>query len=362
MDIRNLGQITAGNKVWTTRWQPGQRLAVQVLSLAENGEATILLDGEETPALLETATRAGDKFGVTVREVQDDALLLVRDAKQAGNSLMAQFPASAERGLNGSSLVEQALKVFAGENRPALLVLVQGETEVPATMEGMQKSLADLIPEWGEITAADFPERLVRLLKVLGLDYEHRLNQFDRLNEQFKQAELNDLKGTVKARLLSLLIGAKDGDAGLELATKLLRELTAQQLWFQSGARETAYMIWQFPVSEEDGYFNVRVAAEGGRKGKKVDHHHCHVAVGMETPSLGEVGVDAWFYQDTVNLKVLTNSPEMLAPLLQEVLPVTQVQLQKLGLNLGRVDNGYLDGDFQRFLRGQRPRGVDVQT
>lgn len=366
MDIRSTGLFSAGNKMWPSQLRPGQHLSVQVLRMGENGEGTILLEGEETPALLETVAKTGDRFGVTVREVADGTLLLVRDPTQAGAAATRSehLPVTTERGVSGSGSLEleQVLRNFAVSSRPELLVLVQADNVRPVQPAGLLTTVAGLIPEWSELTSADLPEQLVRFFKGLGLDYEHRLKLISRLDDRFKDAEVTDLKNTLKAQILSLLSGAKDAGANPEFLTKLLRELTAQQLWYQTGVGETAYMLWQFMVGEQDRYYNVRAAVEGSRKGKKIDRLHCHVAVGLETPTLGEIGVDAWFNQDAVKLKVLSHDPEMLEPILDEVLPVTRAQLQKLGLNLGSVESSNLDDNFQRFLHGEKLPGVDIRT
>ena len=94
-----------------------------------------------------------------------------------------------------------------------------------------------------------------------------------------------------------------------------------------------------------------------------MDEEHCRVGVQMETQQLGQVGIDASFYDDSLTIRVLTRDHQLMPKLLEEVLPETRTQFTKLGFTLTKIETGDLDQaiEFQNFLQGSRRSGVDIQ-
>jgi hypothetical protein len=85
----------------------------------------------------------------------------------------------------------------------------------------------------------------------------------------------------------------------------------------------------------------------------------------METQQLGQLGIDAFFYEDSISFRVLTNDldPQLLTQLLEEVLPATRTKFAKLGFKLMKIETGELaqNIEFQNFIQGSRRSGVDIQ-
>ena len=144
---------------------------------------------------------------------------------------------------------------------------------------------------------------------------------------------------------------------------EILNQLTGQQLWLRTGDQEKAYVLLHIPIRDNGNMLLANVAIESTRKGNKMDTDHCHLALQMETPLLGEVGVDLWFFEDNLSLRVLIDQPERLTSLLEQILPLTKESFLQIGFNLRSVEIGDLtiDQEFKRFILGQRKKGVDLK-
>ena len=144
----------------------------------------------------------------------------------------------------------------------------------------------------------------------------------------------------------------------------MLDRFSGQQMWLKSGGLENAFVLLFLPLfNQKEQPVPAKIAIESARKGTKMDEHHCRIAVQVETENLGEVGVDAFFDQDSLSFRVLTRYPELVPALVEEAFPETKARFSRLGFTLRRIETGDLDEnvEFQNFLRGNRRSGVDVR-
>ena len=134
-------------------------------------------------------------------------------------------------------------------------------------------------------------------------------------------------------------------------------------MWFKTGALGNAYLLLHLPIFNQEELVPVQIAIESARKGGKMDEQHCRVGIQMETQQLGQVGIDAFFYGDSLTMRVLTCQPQYLPHLVEEVLPEATTQFAKLSITLTSIETGDLNEnlEFQNFLQGSRRSGVDIQ-
>ena len=364
-----VGGILAPGAVQSTllkQWHLGERLLVEVVQKTSEREVTIRVKGQDVSALLETSTKVGEKFWVKVGNLSEGSLLLIREPlmlKQGDIPIVPlQFKQLAERGLPNNQEIISLLKSFPTANTGILSTILTSLQGTP--LDGLLMKFRNLIPQWEGLSEETGAEKLVECLRKLGLNYEQRILQMMNLDYQSLETEKNSLKETFKFVLLDALRkqdGLDDSDGTL---VNLLQKLTGQQLWFKTGALENAYLLLHLPLLNQEQLMSVQIAIEGARKGGKMDEQHCRVGIQMETEQLGRVGIDAYFYEDTLTFRVLTNDLQFLPHLLEEVLPETRTQFSKLGFKLTNIETGDLaqNIEFQNFLRGSRRSGVDIQS
>ncbi|MCL1851753.1 MAG: hypothetical protein FWF88_01795 [Peptococcaceae bacterium] len=170
-----------------------------------------------------------------------------------------------------------------------------------------------------------------------------------------RAAQEND---TVKAKLMKLLETSgrhlSQGEQGL--AKALLDDITAQQLWLQSGLRKNAFMLMNVPLQDQEGLNQARIAVESARKGAKMDSQHCRIAVQVDTFHLGTVGADVWLYENHIHLCLLSDDPAELTEVIQPELVSAQEQFQALGMFLASVTTkNFADMPrFKNFLAGEQ--------
>ncbi|MFZ3132130.1 MAG: hypothetical protein WA125_13825 [Desulfosporosinus sp.] len=349
------------------QWQLGERLLVEVIQKTGEGEGTIRVKGQDVFALLETSTELGEKFWVKVGDVKEGSLLLIREPlmdKQGDIHVVPQqFQQLTERGLPLNQEIITLLKTFPTANTGRLGVLLTSLQGTP--LDGLIVNLRKTIPEWDGLSEENGAEKLVEYLKKLGLNYERRIQQMLKLDPLAKEVEINSLKDTFKFALLK----ADQNQEGQGLydpegpLLNLLQKITGQQLWFKTGALDNAFMLLHLPLINQGQFVPVQIAIESARKGPKMDEQHCRVAIQIETQQLGDIGIDAFFDQDSLTFRVLTRDLPFLPQLLEEVMPETRAKFSKLGFIVTKVETGDLDRniEFQNFLLGIRRSGVDVQ-
>ncbi|MHB8075286.1 hypothetical protein [Desulfosporosinus fructosivorans] len=348
------------------QWHQGERLMVEVVQKTAEGTGTIKVQGQNLSALLESTTTVGDKFWVKVGNVSEGSLLLVREPlveKLAGIPVPPQqLKQLTERGLPINQEIISLLKSFPTANTGLLSTLLTSLQGTP--LEGLMMNLRKAIPKWEGLSENTGAEKLVECLRKLGLNYEQRIQNLMTLDPQAKEVEKNSLQETFKFALLKALQG-QDGlvnHDSEEILTNLLQKLTGQQLWIKTGALDNAYLLLHLPLLNQEQFVPTQIAIESARNGGKMDEQHCRVGIQMDTLQLGQVGIDAYFYEDSVTFRVLTDG-HLPTQLLEEALPETRTQFAKLGFNLTKIETGELGQnlEFQNFLQGSRRSGVDIQ-
>ncbi|HEY8910512.1 MAG TPA: hypothetical protein VIM51_09560 [Desulfosporosinus sp.] len=349
------------------QWQLGERLLIEVIQKTGDKEGTIRVKGQDVFALLDTSIEVGEKFWAKVGNPKEGNLLLIREPlleTQADIHVVPQqFQQLTERGLPINQELMTLLKTFPTSNTGILGSLI-GNVQGTMTDEFMT-CLRKSIPEWNGLSEENGADQLVECLRKLGLNYEQRIQQMLKLDSSAKEVEKNSLKDTFKFKLLEAiqnLEGQHNYDPDGPLA-QLLQKITGQQLWFKLGALDNAFMLLHLPLLNQDQLVPVQIAIESARKGPKMDEQHCRVAIMIETQQLGEIGIDAFFDQDSLTFRILTRNTPFLPQLLEEVMPQTKTEFSKLGFTVAKVETGDLDRniEFQNFLRGIRRSGVDVQ-
>lgn len=364
------GILAPGRAVSTNllkQWDLGERLLVEVVQKTSEGVGTIRVKGVDVSALLESSTKVGEQFWVKVGNLSEGSLMLIREPlveKQGEVPLVSpQFKQVTERGLPINQDIIALLKSFPTEKPGMLAALLTNLQGTP--FDGLITNLRKSSPKWEGLSEENGAEVLLECLRKLGLDYEQRIQQLIKLDPLAKEIEKNSLKETFKFALLEAL----QNQEGLnyhdsqETLTKLLQKLTGQQLWFKTGALDNAYLLLHLPIFNQEELVPVQIAIESPRKGGKMDEQHCRVGLQMETQQLGQVGIDAFFYGDSMTMRVLTGDPQSLLHLLEAVKPEATNQFAKLGINLTNIETGDLNQnpEFRNFLQGSRRSGVDIQ-
>lgn len=367
MEVGGILAPGAINRIGPNQWHLGERLLVEVVKKTGEGEGTIRVKGQDVSALLETSTELGEKFWVKVGEVKEGSFLLIREPlmdKQGDIHVVPQqFQQLTERGLPINQDIITLLKTFPTAKTELLGTLL---ANIQGTMtDEFLVNLRKTIPEWDGLSEENGAEKLVECLRKLGLNYEQRIQQMLKLDSPAKEVEKNSLKDTFKFKLLEVIQNQEgrdlyDSDGPL---AHLLQKITGQQLWLKTGALDNAYMLLHLPLLNQGQLVPAQIAIESARKGPKMDEQHCRVAIQIETQQLGDIGIDAFFDQDSLTFRVLSRNLPFLPQLLEEVMPETRAEFSKLGFNLAKVETGDLDQniEFQNFLRGIRRSGVDVQ-
>jgi len=366
----DVGKILAPGAIGGTllkQWHLGERLLVEVVQKTGDKEGLIRVKGQDVLAILDTSLESGEKFWAKVGDLKDGSLLLTREPlmeKQGDIRVVPQqFQQLAERGLPINQELMTLLKTFSAADTGILGSLL-GNIQGTMTDEFLV-SLRKSIPEWDGLSEENGAEKLVECLRKLGLNYEQRIQQMLKLDAPAKEIEKNSLKETFKFALLEAIQnqegqGHFDTDGPL---AQLLQKITGQQLWFKTGAQDSAFMLLQLPLLDQGQPIPVQVAIESARKGPKMDEQHCRVALQIETKQLGDIGIDAFFDQDSLTFRILTRNLPNVSQLIEAVMPETRAEFSKLGFNIAKVETGDLDQniEFQNFLRGIRRSGVDVQ-
>lgn len=364
-----ISNVSAPNAVKTTllnKFRLGERLLVEVINKTKDGEGSIRVKGQTMLALLETTTQVGEKFWVRVGNLNEGGALLIREpllGKPGEISLAPQqFQQLTERGLSNNQEIMVLVKSFPTLNMGIFSSLF-------GSMQGIMTdelliNLRKAIPKWDSLSEENGAEELLASLRKLGLNYEQRIQQMLKLEPPAKETEKNSLGDTFKGMLLKAIQsqGEELNDSDRPLA-QLLQIITGQQLWFKTGAMDNAYMMLHLFLLNQDQLVPVKIAIESARKGLKMDEQHCRIAILVETQELGDLGIDAFFNEDSLSCRVLSHDLEFLPQLLEGVVPETRLRFAKLGFNLGRVEIGELkqDHEFKNFLQGSRRSGVDIQ-
>ncbi|MHB8124830.1 MAG: hypothetical protein ACYDEJ_04155 [Desulfitobacteriaceae bacterium] len=374
MQVNGFNPLGLINQSSSSKLVPGQRLFVEIINKKPSGEGIILLEGQKIPALMEISAGVGDKIWVKIREITDNGLLLVREQQQ--NSLEISNTSNGEksqtilveRGLQANDNIVKVLENFSNAKQELVFLLQNLNQESLSGLTSNQgvtiAQVLQVIPQWANLSGENGAEQILQLLKALGIDYEARLNQVLKAKGENQGKGLQELLSTLKPLILKILEDNKNllSAQHHKIFEEILDQLTGQQLWLRTGDQENAYVLMHFPFQDNERMLLAKVAIESTRRGNKMDIDHCHLALQIETRVLGDVGVDLWFYEDNLSLKVLTSQPEILTPLLEQILPLTKDKFSQIGFNLRSVETGHIDTnqEFRRFIIGQRKKGVDL--
>jgi len=367
MEIGSISAPSSVNTALLNKFQLGERLLVEVVHKINEGEGTVRVKGQSMHALLETSTQVGEKFWVKVGSLNEGGLLLIREPILGNSKDISlspqQFQLILERGLPNNQEIIALIKSFPTSNMGVFSSLFRSMQGTLITDE-LLINLKKAIPQWNSLSQDNGMEELLASLKRLGLNYEQRIQQILKLDYPAKEIEKQSLMDTFKGMLLKAIQGQasedlSDSDSPL---AQLLQKITGQQLWFKSGTMDSAYMILHFPFLNQEQFVPVQIAIESARKGLKMDEQHCRIAILVETQELGEIGIDAFFSENTLSCRVLSHDLKFLPLLLEVVIPETKERFAKLGFHLERVEMGELDQnpEFQNFLQGSRRTGVDI--
>lgn len=217
------------------------------------------------------------------------------------------------------------------------------------------------IPRWLELRG-DKPAQILYFLKKLGLNYEQRFLQACKLPDELREKEFDDLKNTLKGRILAALDNDKLSEPVQTQLKKVLHSLAGQQLWLPKDSGDNIFVLLNLPLYEAGKVYDIRIAAEGPRKGNKLDREHFHIGVFTETLTLGEIGVESWIHEDQIFLKVFSGQTDILRAFSAGILPQTREGFAKLGFSLQEIEFANWEyGDFFRaFLDGKSQSGVDI--
>lgn len=168
---------------------------------------------------------------------------------------------------------------------------------------------------------------------------------------------------SIKTMLLKMLAEnsvLKENKAALQ---GLLEEITGQQLWIQTGARDNAYALIHLPLQDNGVTYNCSIAVESSRKGEKSDIDHCHIALQVETENLGKIGADLRLYEKKLNICVLSSEIESLDILIHDLYDSTKKNLSDLGFLLDNISLKTFEEypQFANFIGGKYLSGVDVK-
>ncbi len=373
MKVNGLNPVDLIKQNSSNKFGPGVRLFVEIISKKPSGEGIILLGGQEIPALMEISAEAGDKLWVKIQENNEKGLLLVRELQPDPSKTIisnGEKPQTIllERGILANPNIVKVLDNFSHAKVEFVLLLQNLSQESLSSLTNHQREtinqILQVIPQWANISGADGVQQILQLLKAFGIDYEARLKQLLKAKGENQGKGLQELFSTLKPLILQMLQNPSLlATQHLKDFEEILNQLTGQQLWLRTGDQEKAYVLLHIPIRDNGNMLLAKVAIESTRKGNKMDTDHCHLALQMETPLLGEVGVDLWFFEDNLSLRVLIDQPERLTSLLEQILPLTKESFLQIGFNLRSVEIGDLtiDQEFKRFILGQRKKGVDLK-
>ncbi|KJR45971.1 hypothetical protein UF75_3636 [Desulfosporosinus sp. I2] len=337
-------------------FQIGQKIIVEMLSQADDGKASILANGKSVQAFLDFEAKPGDKFQAVVKNFLNNTLVLSRDTEvqKPVESVLSNTlnTVLANRGLPNNELFVYLLNDAQTASYPEILK----NSDLP---EELLQKFYDLIPSLKGLSKQETAGQLKSFLKLLGLNYEHRL--FDSLikGQGGNFEELAQLKDTLKAQLLSLT----NTHPSSSVINQLLDKITGQQLWHDTGVDGNGYMLAEIPIRHDQEVKSIKLAIQGSRKNGKLDPQHCRIALQTETPNLGPIGIDAFFSMNQLSLSLLTKNPDTLSVLIDGLMPEVKRNFQMIGVNLTSIHLKPLDNsEFHTLLKGEAKNGVDVLT
>lgn len=372
MQINNFNPLRLINQNMLGKLTPGQTLFVEIINIKSSGEGIILLNDQELPAFMEISAKAGDKIWVKIQEINNNGLLLVReqnpDSLKITETKKEAQTILLERGLPKDANIIRILNDFNNDSQNYQSLLQKLSQESFLNLTGNQRSalnkILQAIPQWAGLGGKKGAEQILTILKALGIDYEVRLKEVVKPMRESQSDRLQELFSSLKPLIIKNLQDSNSilPSEHLNNLKEMLDLLTGQQLWLRTGDQENAYVLLNIPLQDNDHIFSAKVAIESTRKRNIMDIEHCHLALQIKTQVLGDVGADLWFYKQNLSLRLLTAQPDLIVPLVEQLLPVTKDRFSQIGFNLRSVETGNIlnDQDFTNFISGRRKKGVDL--
>ncbi|RNC29728.1 MAG: hypothetical protein AWM53_00345 [Candidatus Dichloromethanomonas elyunquensis] len=361
MQINNAGFLNPiVQDIDLTQLKVGQQLEVEILSTDADQEGIISLGGKPMRAKIEAQVQTGDRFWAAIKEAGANGIVLSRDINASSlNSLSKeQIITLIDRGVGFDPRIAEVLTSFVtSETTPALFSMLNSNNP---QIRSLMSVLLSALPDWSKLNSQNYTQ-IIKYFSALGLENEKSV--YDAFFSNKKDIDFNPQ--SVKANILKITQDQSDKLSKEERAAigDILKEITGQQLWAQSGTRKNAYSLLHLLLQDQGEYFNCKIALESSRKGKRMDPEHCHIALQVDTPNLGKVGADIMLYENKVNVCLLHEDIEVLRPVIQELrqdsnanIQMTRLQIEKITLKSFQ-ELPY----FQKFLSGKQQSGVDVK-
>lgn len=241
--------------------------------------------------------------------------------------------------------------VLSGEESIAQASSPSSNTPVP------ELSIAKILPHIlaDGIQGMD-AQALVSMFHKLGMDYEKRLWQALNLTGSLQSQEFQEIKNTLKAHLIAA--AKKDPEAKLWLDT-----LTNLQTIQASEHDSRVYLVMDLPYRLQTKAYQARIAVHGNKKGKELDTGHFRIGLNMVTDTLGEIGIDAMFYDHALTVTLMTEMPQMISTLWDQLKDSVVEHFAGQGYQLIGVRISPLgDERFDSFIHGIEPKGVDIKV
>ena len=199
-------------------------------------------------------------------------------------------------------------------------------------------------------------QALTTMFQKLGMDYEKRLWKALNLTASLQSQEFQEIKDTLKAHLIAA--AKKDPEAKLWLDT-----LTNLQMKQASDHDSQVYLVMDLPYRLQEKAYQARIAVHGNKKGKEIDMEHCRIGLNIVTDTLGEIGIDAMFYDHALTVTLMTEMPEVVSTLWDQLKDSVVEDFAGQGYQLIGVRVSPLgDERFDSFIHGIEPKGVDIKV
>jgi len=355
--------ITLLNNVNNADWQfkLGQHLQVEVLN-ANNSEGLISVGGKQLPAKLDVNVKPGDRFWVAVKDINNNEILLAREqispilAQKIGKE---NFSLLLSRGLPFIPEIALYLNKFRNFENNSIQSIIKG-FESANSDEADNKILLflkDIIPKLDKNGQNELSKNIMNYFKKSGISYEHKV--FNAILNLDSKLASEEVESSLKGQLLNSL---NTKEAKNNFLVDLLEQITGQQLWIQTGAKENACFLLHIPVQFDSEIYETIIAGESSRKQGKVDLNHCHLAIQVETLILGKIGVELCIHEKDVMLFVLYDEIEAIKEYINSLFEETKDRFDTLGLSIKYITVKPLSGNkqFQKLIHGDFSNKVDV--
>ncbi len=186
------------------------------------------------------------------------------------------------------------------------------------------------------------PREMFEKLRSMGLNYERDIGNYFASNKpehQLRDLESNNLKYLLQK------ISSEDGTGKFsQQIEQTLSNITGQQLLSKSDHQANQQsMMFSLPVQLEQQMKNIKVFVNSKKDGQKVDWENCSLYFLIETPKLGEVGIQVSAADRKLSLTLKNNSYDFE----QVAKPIGEKAIQKIE-EIGYQVNGLKFTDLRK--------------